>query len=213
MMLQVADQNQTRLGKRKQEIALARKKQSIKYIIAVFFATFAIALLLGSGAEAFLRFFPVSLTWILLLCVIAVGILFDIIGIAVAAGDEAPHHARAAKKVFGAKQSIYLIKHADKVANFANDIVGDITGTLSGAMGATIILSLAVKFPVLSTWKIYLNVLLLALIASLTVAGKAWGKAIAINEANRIIAITGRIIASLEKLTGLYFTKSKRGGK
>lgn len=192
---------------------MVRKKQSIKYIIIVFFATFVIALLLGGGTEAFLRFSPMSLTWILLAFVIAVGILFDIIGIAVTAGDEAPHHARAAKKVFGAKQSIYLIKHADKVANFANDIVGDITGTLSGAMGATIILSLVAKFSVLSTWKVLLNVLILALIASLTVTGKAWGKTIAINEANRIIDITGRIIASFEKLTGLNFTKSKRGGK
>ncbi|WP_242837060.1 hypothetical protein [Dehalobacter restrictus] len=159
------------------------------------------------------KVFSVSLTWILLMVVITVGILFDIIGIAVTAADEAPHHARAAKKVFGAKQSVYLIKHADKVANFANDIVGDITGTLSGAMGATIILSLIAKFSVLSTWKVLLNVLILALIASLTVTGKAWGKTIAINEANRIVDMTGRVIASVEKVTGLSMTKNKRGGK
>jgi len=192
---------------------LVRKKQSVRYIIAVFIATFFIASLLGSGAEAFLKFSPVSLTWILLMVVIAVGILFDIIGIAVTAADEAPHHARAAKRVFGAKQSVYLIKHADKVANFANDIVGDITGTLSGAMGATIILSLIAKFSVLSTWKVLLNVLILALIASLTVTGKAWGKTIAINESNRIVDMTGRVMASVEKVTGLNITKNKRGGK
>jgi len=192
---------------------LVRKKQSVRYIITVFIATFFIASLLGSGAEAFLKFSPVSLTWILLMVVIAVGILFDIIGIAVTAADEAPHHARAAKRVFGAKQSVYLIKHADKVANFANDIVGDITGTLSGAMGATIILSLIAKFSVLSTWKVLLNVLILALIASLTVTGKAWGKTIAINESNRIVDMTGRVIASVEKVTGLNITKNKRGGK
>jgi hypothetical protein len=38
----------------------------------------------------------------------------------------------------------------------------------------------------------------LALIASCTVTGKAWGKTIAINEANKIIDLTGRIIAGFE---------------
>lgn len=191
-----------------------RKKRSKKHIIIVFFATFIIAMLLGSGTEAFLRYFPISITWVILAMVIAVGILFDIIGIAVTAADEAPHHARAAKKISGAKQSIFLIKHADITANFANDIVGDITGTLSGAMGATIIIGLIANYSELSNWKVLLNVLILALIASLTVTGKAWGKTIAINEANKIIEVTGRIIAAFEKVTRINFTKTvKRGGK
>lgn len=191
-----------------------KKKRSIKYIITVLIGTFTIAVILGSGTEVILRLFPLSLTWILLVIVILIGIVFDIIGIAVTAADEAPHHARAAKKVFGARQSVYLIKCADIVANFANDIVGDITGTLSGAMGATIIISLVNNYPELSSWKVVLNILILALIASCTVTGKAWGKTFAINEANRIIEFTGRIVAVLEKYTGLNFTKTaKRGGK
>lgn len=191
-----------------------KKKRSIRYIITVLIGTFIIAVILGSGTEAFLRFFPPSLTWLLLIIVISIGVVFDIIGIAVTAADEAPHHARAAKKVFGARQSIFLIKRADKVANFANDIVGDITGTLSGAMGATIIISLVTSHPYLINWEIILNILILALIASLTVAGKAWGKSYAINEADRIIGITGRFVAGFEKFTGLDLTKaSRRGGK
>ncbi len=191
-----------------------KKKRSLRYIITVLIGTFIIAVILGSGTEAILRFFPLSLTWILLIIVILIGIVFDIIGIAVTAADEAPHHARAAKKVFGARQSVYLIKRADIVANFANDIVGDITGTLSGAMGATIIISVVNYYPELNSWKIVLNILILALIASCTVTGKAWGKSLAINEANRIIEFTGRIVAGLEKFTGLHLTQApKRGGK
>lgn len=191
-----------------------KKKRSVRYIITVLIGTFIIAVVLSSGAEAILRFLPSSLTWILLIIVIMIGVIFDIIGIAVTAADEAPHHARAAKKVFGARQSVYLIKRCDRVANFANDIVGDITGTLSGAMGATILISLIHDYPQLGVWRGLLNVLLLASIASLTVTGKAWGKTLAINEANRIIDITGRVIAGFEKFTGINFTKAnKRGGK
>jgi CBS domain containing-hemolysin-like protein len=191
-----------------------KRKRSIRYIITVFFATFGIAVLLGSTSEAVLRFFPVGVTWLLLIIVILIGILFDIIGIAVTAADEAPHHARAAKKVFGARQSVFLIRRADKVANFANDIVGDITGTLSGAMGATIIMRVVLNHPQLSAWQVFLNILCLALIASCTVTGKAWGKTIAINEANKIIDLTGKAIAGIENLTKINLTKAgKRGGK
>jgi len=191
-----------------------KKKRSIRYIVFVLLGTFIMALVLGSGTEAILRFVPMGLTWVLLIFVILIGIIFDIIGIAVTAADEAPHHARAAKRIFGARQSVFLIKRCDKVANFANDIVGDITGTLSGAMGATIIINLIQTYPQLGVWKGLINVLLLALIASFTVTGKAWGKTLAINEANRIIDLTGRVIAGFEKFTGLNFTKaSKRGGK
>lgn len=191
-----------------------KKKRSIKYIITVLIGTFIIAVILGSGTEAFLRFFPASLTWVLLIIVISIGVVSDIVGIAVTAADEAPHHARAAKKVFGARQSIFLIKRADKVANFANDIVGDITGTLSGAMGATIIIRLVNNNPGLINLQVILNILILALIASITVTGKAWGKSYAINESDRIISITGRLVAGFEKFTGLNLTKaSKRGGK
>jgi len=192
----------------------AKKKNSVKYIIIVFFLTFVIAALLGSGSEAVLRFFPSTITWLLLIIVIAVNILFDIIGVAVAAADEAPHHARAAKKVWGARQSVYLIKHADRVANFASDIIGDITGTLSGAMGAAIVLGLVRDYPLLGNWQVLLNILVLALIASFTVAGKAWGKTVGIRESNKILSITGRVIAGCEKITGIAFTKGpKKGGK
>lgn len=193
---------------------MARKKRSIRYIVMVFISTFIIAAILASGAEAVLHYVPTALTWVLLLIVIAIGVVFDIIGIAVTAASEAPHHARAAKKLFGARQSVFLLKHCDRVANFANDIVGDITGTISGAMGATIMMSLAVNYTELGYWKALLNTLVLALIAAVTVTGKAWGKTLAINEADRIVDFTGRLIAYSEKFTGLNFTRtSKRGGK
>lgn len=193
---------------------VVRRKTSWKFLITVFLGTFIITAVLSSGTEAILRSFPITLTWILLIIIITIGVIFDIIGIAVAAADEAPHHARAAKKVFGARHSIFLIRRSDRVANFANDIVGDITGTLSGAMGAMIIIILTNQYSSLLNWKILLNVVMLALIASLTVTGKAWGKTIAINEANRIIDITGRVLASIEKITGLDLIQAgRRGGK
>ncbi len=39
------------------------------------------------------------------------------------------------------------MRHQDQVANFTLDIVGDIVGTLSGAIGATIVFRLVTTFP------------------------------------------------------------------
>jgi hypothetical protein len=154
------------------------------------------------------------LTYVLLLVVIGTGVVFDIIGIAATAANEAPHHARAANRVFGAHQAVYLIRNADKVANFTNDIVGDIANTLSGVMVATIMLAIFRSYPHLQVHEIWLNTGMLALVASLNITGKALGKTIAMREANEIIALVGGVLASLEKVTGLNFTQlKKRGGR
>lgn len=41
---------------------------------------------------------PITISFVLLLVIILLGILFDIIGIAATAADEVPFHAMAAKK-------------------------------------------------------------------------------------------------------------------
>lgn len=173
-----------------------------------------IAAIVGIGSELLMRHTSILIAWLFLLVVIGIHILFDIIGIAATAASEAPHHARAANRVFGAQQAIYLVRNADVVANFANDIVGDVTGTLSGAMAATIVVDLLHYYPIFAPQEIWVNTGMLALVASLTVTGKAFGKAFAIHEANEIISVVGVFIATVEKISGLSLTKrKKRGGR
>ncbi|MCL0043818.1 hypothetical protein M1M96_01885, partial [Peptococcaceae bacterium] len=62
----------------------------------------------------------IALSFIVLIIIIFVGIVFDTFGTAATAAREKPFHAMAAKKVLGAKQSIYLVRNADRVANIAN---------------------------------------------------------------------------------------------
>ena len=67
----------------------------------------------------------VSATLILLLFIL-LGIMFDIIGVAVTAANPKPFNSMAAHRVKGAKEALYLIRNAEKVASFCNDVVGDI---------------------------------------------------------------------------------------
>ncbi len=63
---------------------------------------------------------------IILIVVILIGVIFDIIGVAVTVADESELHARATKKVKGAKESIKLIKNSSQVSNICADVIGDI---------------------------------------------------------------------------------------
>ncbi|MEW6726218.1 hypothetical protein ACP3TJ_03155 [Desulforudis sp. 1088] len=135
---------------------------------------------------------------LLLILIISVGVFFDILGTAVTAAREAPFHAKAAKKVFGAQQGVFLIRNADKVANFSNDIVGDIAGTLSGALGISLIVQLATMQQGFNI--VLANVLITAGIASLTVSGKLLGKRLAINRANEVVFLVARVLASMERI-------------
>lgn len=191
-----------------------RKNNGSGYLPVVFFGSFFLAAVAGLSSELLMRHTSLIAAFILLLAVIGIGVVFDIVGIAATAATEAPHHARAANRVFGARQAVYLVRNADKVANFTNDIVGDIAGTLSGVMVATIMLDIVLYYPSLQAHEIWLNTGMLALVASLNITGKAMGKTFAINEANHIIGVVGGLLASLEKVTGQSFTqRKKRGGR
>lgn len=139
----------------------------------------------------------IGLAAFLLVIIIFFNVAFDIIGTAAAAAREAPFHAKAAKKVFGAPQSIYLLKNRDKVANIAQDVIGDIAGIIAGALGISLVFQINFLYPGVET--VIYNVLITAVIASLIVTGKAYGKKIAVDKAEGVIFLVGKIFAAVER--------------
>ncbi len=175
----------------------------------VAFITFFMALLVSLGSEALVRAVNnVLVAFILLLAIIFLGIFFDIIGTAATAAELPPFNARAAKKIFGAKQGVRLIHNADIVANFCNDVVGDIAGTLSGAIGAGIVITLIQQIPAADV--VLAGAVMTSMIAALTVGGKAIGKKIAVRNADSIIFKAAKIVAWGEELSGLELFKSRK---
>ncbi|WP_449240734.1 hypothetical protein [Desulfoscipio gibsoniae] len=122
-----------------------------------------------------------------------------------AAADEAPFHAKASKKVVGAREGVFLIRNADRVANIANDVIGDIAGTVSGALGIALALQIMTLREDLN--RFVLNMMITALIAAFTVGGKAYGKKIALSNSNGVIFFAGRIIAAFSSITGIGLVK------
>ena len=131
------------------------------------------------------------------MCFIAIGILFDIIGIAIATADEKPFHSMNSRRVKGADVAVLFKKNADKVSSFCNDVVGDICGIVSGSTGSIIALNIASK---LEIDKFIVTLLITALIASLTIGGKALGKSFAINKSNVILYKFSKFVSCFYKI-------------
>lgn len=185
------------------------KKNMIISGLLVAVITFFIALLVSLGSEALVRAVnSVLVAFFLLLVIIFLGIFFDIIGTAATAAELPPFNARAAKKIFGAKHGVKLIHNADIVANFCNDVIGDIAGTLSGAIGAGIVVSMIGQLPI--TDLALAGAVMTSLIASLTVGGKAVGKKLAVTQADLIIFKAARVVAWLEQVSGWELFKNRK---
>ena len=179
---------------------------SIKFVLFVGFISFSLAALFFMLSEFISSSInSLLLSFLFLGLIILFGIFADIVGTSVAAATEAPFHAKASKRVTGAKESVFLIRNADRVANICNDVIGDIMGTVSGALGIALVIK------IISIWhdtnKFILNMIITALIAALTVGGKAYGKKIAISRANDVIFFVGKIIAVFSGITGLRLVK------
>ena len=168
----------------------SKENQDFKWFIEVFIMTFILSMLfsyISTNGVSNLSLIPAIL---ILVAVIGVGIIFDIIGVAVTVANEEEFHAKATKKVKGSKSSIKLIKNAPRVANICADVIGDICGVLSGAISALIAVKITSQFG----FNFDMQFLLSALVSALTVGGKALGKTIANNNSTPIVHAVGMLI-------------------
>lgn len=189
------------MANKEKKIKLYKKKANdnkpnYKWIILIIFWTFLISGGISFVSNSLLAGVGIFFAFFILISIILVGIVFDIIGVAVTAADEVPFHSLAARKVTGAKTAVYLIRNADKVSNFCNDVIGDICGVVSGTAGA-IIISKLINTGFIKQEKL-LTLIISAIIASLTVGGKALGKNFAMTQSNNIVYHTAWLIETIK---------------
>lgn len=165
----------------------------IKWFIEVFITTFILSICFSYISTYGVSNLNLISSIIILIAVIVIGIIFDIIGVAVTVANEDEFHAKATKKVDGAKTSIKLIKNSARVANICADVIGDVCGVLSGAISAMIASKIAEKTGS------NLQFIISAVVASLTVGGKALGKEIANKNSTEIVHFVGTILSKSYK--------------
>ena len=169
-----------------------KQRKNKKWIIQIFIMAFFISVMFSFVSETFIPKLSLVFGILLIVVFIALGIVFDMIGVAVTASDEKPFHSMSARKVRGAKVAVLLKKNADKVGSFCNDVIGDICGVVSGSAGAIIASSIANQ-TYLSPF--LLSLIVTGLIAAFTIGGKAIGKSVAINQCNMILYEVAKVIS------------------
>lgn len=174
-----------------------KKKEDTEFVwfIKVFISTFILSLIFSYISANGVSNLNIIVALIILAAVIGLGIIFDIIGVAVTVANEHEFHAKATKKVEGSKASIKLIRNAPKVANICADVIGDICGVLSGAISALISMKITEQFGLAFDMQFLFS----ALVASLTVGGKALGKGIANRNATKIVHSVGILCHKFQK--------------
>jgi len=183
--------------------SVGSRKDNLKWVIFVTLFTFVVSSSLSLISSTLLEDKNIYISFLIVLFIILIGIIFDIIGIAVTAAEEAPFHAMASRKLYGAKQAIKLMRNANKVSSICNDVVGDICGVISGAASGFIVIKIASTAS--GTAQTLASIGITGTVAAMTIGGKAIGKTIAMEKSNYIVY---KVAVILKFLTGrLNFIK------
>lgn len=175
-------------------------KRSIKFSLTIAVITFVLAAVLSVISSSVMGGVAWTTGLFIVILIVVIGILFDTLGTASTAAKEAPLHAMSAEKVTGAREAVLIVRNADKFSSFCNDVIGDISGIISGTTLAIVVIQLARTLEASDTSPTYImvSVLLTSFVAAITVGGKAIGKYIAINSSTKVILFAGKAVNIVE---------------
>ncbi len=185
------------MAKTHSDASKKERSRTIRWVVTVFFVTLAVSGMISLISDEVMASSGLLAAFAILLGIVFLGIIFDIIGMAVATASEKPFHSMAARKVPGAQEAIRLLRNAERVSSICNDVVGDICGVVSGSASATIAALILTHVDL--GWPRAVSLAMSALVAGLTVGGKAIGKTIAVNSCTQIVHLVGRVLHTLNR--------------
>ncbi len=186
------------MAKTHSDASKKERSRTIRWVVTVFLVTLVVSGMISLISDEVMASSGLLAAFAILLGIVFLGIIFDIIGMAVATASEKPFHSMAARKVPGAQEAIRLLRNAERVSSICNDVVGDICGVVSGSASATI--AALILTHVDTVWPRAVSLGMSALVAGLTVGGKAIGKTIAVNSCTQIVHLVGRFLYTLNRL-------------
>ena len=173
-----------------------KNNNKFTWLITVCALSFCLSIIMSLTSETIIPKINVVFGILIILLFIFISIIFDMIGVAITAAEEKPFHSMASKKVKGSHHSVKLLKNSDKLASICNDVVGDVCGVVSGSAGVLVANTIALNFNLNVSFVVLITT---AVIASLTITGKAYGKTIAINNSESITFKVGKFLNLFKK--------------
>lgn len=173
-----------------------KNKNNLKWIIIVTILAFVISTVMNLFATLTLEGVSLLVAILITLIFIFIGIIFDIIGVAVTSGDEVAFHSMSARKVRGGKIGVKLIKNTEKVSSICCDVIGDVCGIISGTSGVAIV---AIIIKTTDANELLVTLLVTGIISALTIGGKAIGKGISISKSKEIVTMVSKSLSIFQK--------------
>ncbi len=187
------DKNSKKIEKKNSK---EKKMIDWKWIITISVIAFFISLAFSFFGEVIIPNVHLVFSILILILFIFLGIMFDVIGVAVTVADQSTFNSMAAKKIKGASLAVRLIKNSNKASSFMNDVIGDICGVISGSTGLSIAIIINSRF---NLNLLVTTLVITALVSTLTIGGKAIGKTIAISKCDKILFGFVRILSTFYK--------------
>ena len=183
------------------------RNKTIRWVVTIFIVTILISAFITFVSDEIMDISPMWIAFLILLLIVFLGIIFDVVGVAVTSADEKPFHSMAARKVSGAQEAITLLRNAERVSSICNDVVGDICGVVSGSASATIAAQVLMHMSDSPVMIDVIPLVMSALVAGLTVGGKAIGKSVAIKSATDIVTTVGKVLYYAHNIPELFKRK------
>ncbi len=191
-----SDNTSSETPKPQQKRVKNTKNSSVRWAITMLIWSFLISVVFNGISETALNEVHLWAAFLILGVIILINIVFDIFGISAASASEKPFHSMSSRRVHGAKEALWLVRNAEKVSSFCNDVVGDICGIVSGSTAAIISASLSFESKLIS---VAFPVIITGIVAGITVGGKAFGKGFAISHSRDIVFFMARIIGFFKR--------------
>ena len=180
----------------KKKIKNKKNVVDITWIIKIVVSSFIISIIFTLISETAIPNVGIIIGILITLIFRLIGVIFDMVGIAVATAEEAQFHSMSTKRVKGAKMALKLKRNADKVSSFCNDVVGDICGIVSGSTGAVIAIKMSENYELNG---LITTLIVMGIISSLTIGGKAMEKGFAMKNSNKILFNFAKILSLFSK--------------
>ena len=179
--------------KKYSKVKIASSKSKSRYwATKVLVLSISLSLAFGFLSQSLLSHVGAIIASVTIALFIFIGVIFDMVGIAVAGADEDEFAKWANAGVLGAKMGLRLCQNSEKVCSFCADVVGDICSTLCGAAGACIVATLTTSTH--DSLAMFISVSVSALIAGFTIFFKALMKSRALDSSNKIILSLGKLL-------------------
>ena len=80
-----------------------QQKEAARWALTIFLVTIVVSATISFVSGEVMNRSSIAVAFLILLFIVAVGIVFDIVGVAVTSADEKPFHSMASRRVPGAK--------------------------------------------------------------------------------------------------------------